>query len=581
MKHSPIYRQDLFPIGRFLYIDFLALICGMVGGAVTIWFLFFLKTMHGLIFGDPDLIAIHNLPWWRIVGPLLLAGLIAGYIARHMRYQRPFGVAGVVEGCALRNGHMPLKEGLLNALLHKSTLALGVSTGREGPAIHLSATLLTPLLMRLGINNHYHVLLIGCAVAGSIGASFHTALAGALFAWEVVIGRGRIQYILPLAIGGGGGLLLSYLIHGSGGLFYIPQLPDMQMTASFWIYPAMALFGASTGVIGGCFASFSTWIFSISQRKKTPIMVRTISGAIVLAGMTVLFPSLLGVGYGPIYLQLFTDISIGVLIAVFALKLLASSIALGTGLGGGVWTLCVIFGAVYGTICGALFDDVIAGVEGYEVLFMLVGMAGFITSILGAPLTGILFVIEHNGQFEIVLLCLIAVIFSAQTVSVVFAHSYYSETLSKGMGFEWTQTDNRNLFLKADDLIEPADSICGEQPISAAYKLLQNKDEQSVVFVTDYHDDRFIGVIGWQELSLCNLDEDRKCFEIMGIKRYALQYEDIQHHDLGQVWDLLEINPDPALPVVGDDGKIIGCIKRERILAAMQEKTHKNLGKTG
>ncbi len=565
-----MYKNQYFPIGRFLYIDLLALLCGMLGGGIAIWFLYIIKFFHGLIFGSQAFDLVNDFPWWRIILPLLLAGFVAGFISRFMRYKRPFGVAGVVETCALRNGHMPLKEGVLNALLHKITLSLGVSSGREGPAIHLASTILTPLLVKLRIDSHHHVLLMGCVAAGAIGASFNTALAGALFAWEVIVGRGRVQYILPLTIGGGGGLLLSYLFYGSEGLFYIPDFPALDMISSYWIYPAMAIFGVSTGVIGGCFVSLSTWIYDFLQSKNFPVMARTMLGATTLALVAVSFPYVLGVGYHNIYLQLFAEISVGAVVIILAVKLLASVITTSCGLGGGVWTLCLIFGGIYGTIGGHLFDSLTTSAVDHQALFMVVGMAGFITSILGAPITGILFVIEHNGQFEIVFACLIAVIFAAQTISIFFPHSFYSETLTREMGGGWMQSRDPKFQLAVHDLIEPADSICGEEKVDLAYKLLEDKDEQSILFVTDYHDERFIGVIGWQELSRYHHGEDKVCFDIMGIKRSALQVNDLQ-----QVWELLNTNPDPALPVVDEGGKIIGCIKRTKILRAMRAQVKK------
>ena len=567
-----MYKNQYLPFGRFLYIDFLALLSGIFGGAIAIWFLYIIKVAHGLIFGSDTLAIAENFEWWRIVLPLLLAGLLAGVVAGYMRYKRPFGVAGVVEACALRNGHLSLKEGLLNGLLHKMTLCLGASSGREGPAIHLAVSLLTPLLIKLRVSSHYHVLLVGCVVAGAIGASFNTALAGALFAWEVVVGRGgRVHYVLPLTIGGGGGLLLSYLIYGEQGAFYIPQLLHNDMISTAWVYPAMILFGISIGLIGGCFVTLTTWIYEFTERKKISALYRTMIGGVLLALIAVNYPFVLGVGYDNIYLQLFGNPAVLTIIAIFAIKLLASVTTIGFGLGGGVWTLCLIFGGIYGTISGNIFDNLLHSDTNHQLLFMVVGMAGFIASILGAPLTGILFVIEHNGQFEIVFATLLAVVFTTQTVSVVFSNSFYSQTLRQAMGGNWWKVRRNQYQFELSDLIEPATTIDGQQHLSEAYKLLagKDKDEQSILFVTDdEHDSRFIGIIGWQHLSRYQPDENKSCFDVMGINRNALPSD-----DLSQIWELLELNTDPALPVVDVNGKITGCIKRVKILQAMQTHT--------
>ena len=567
-----MHKNQYLPFGRFLYIDFLALLSGMFGGAIAVWFLYIIRLGHQLIFGSETLALAQDFAWWRIASPLLLAGLLAGVIAGYMRYRRPFGVAGVVEACALRNGHLSLKEGLLNGLLHKFTLCLGASSGREGPAIHFAVALLTPLLIKLRVSSHYHVLLVGCVVAGAIGASFNTALAGALFAWEVVIGRGgRVHYVLPLTIGGGGGLLLSYLIYGEQGAFYIPQFLHYDMITTHWIYPAMIIFGISIGLIGGCFVAVSTWIYEFTERKKISALYRTMIGGVLLSLLAVNYPYVLGVGYDNIYLQLFGNPALLTVIAIFAIKLLASATTIGFGLGGGVWTLCLIFGGIYGTIGGNIFDNLFQSDINHQVLFMVVGMAGFITSILGAPLTGILFVIEHNGQFEIVFATLLAVIFTTQTVSVVFSNSFYSQTLIQAMGGNWWQVKRNQYQFELSDLVEPALRINGQENISQAYKLLEDKDEQSILFVTDEHDNRFIGIIGWQHLSRYHGSGNKSCFEVMGVNRNALPED-----DLSRIWELLENNADSALAVVDANGRVIGCIKRAKILQAMRTQMVKN-----
>ncbi len=557
-----------FPLGQYLYVDLLALFCGFVGGASAIIFLAFIKWGHHWIFGDVAFQAVQSYPWWRIVVPLLLAGLIAGLLSHFLRYRRPLGVVGVVEACALRNGRMSLKEGLLTALLHNVNLALGISAGREGPAIHFAATLISSILYKLRVHERYYTMLLGCVAAGAIGASFNTALAGAFFAWEVIVGRsGRLSMILPLTIAGGGGLLLSYLLYGDVGLFYIPKV---QLTSD-WVYPAMVVMGIVAGLLSWLFINATNALYYWHQSNHHPILMRTLLGAILLSIIAVYFPQILGVGYQAIYVNLFGAWSIGFILVVFFAKFTASIITLGAGLGGGVWTLAVILGASFGAIASAVFQSLLPSFLDNHTLFIVVGISTFIAAILGSPLTALLFVIEHNGSFDVVLAVLLAVVFARQISSWLFSHSFYSQTLIGEESAGWIYQTALKIPIDLEDIIRPAKIIYGHQPAVQGIARL-GEHSGDMIFVVD-QEKRFIGVMGWCEAARSRFDAKASCYDIMATERMALQRDSQE-----QVWEIIEINSDPAFAVVDKNFCVEGYVEREDIMKYIQKYAQKSNG---
>ena len=114
--------------------------------------------------------------------------------------RRAMGVADVIEAMALRNGRMRFRNGLSAAFVSVVSLGIGASTGREGPMVHLGASIAGGVTRRLGLSPHLARALLGCGVAASVAASFNAPIAGAFFALEVIIGHYALSAFAPLSL---------------------------------------------------------------------------------------------------------------------------------------------------------------------------------------------------------------------------------------------------------------------------------------------------------------------------------------------------------------------------------------------
>jgi len=125
---------------------------------------------------------IADMPGWQVVLVPTAGGLLVGLMVHYlMPGRRNRGVADVMEAVALRSGSITLREGLGAAAVSAVTIGVGASVGREGPVVHLGATLSSFVATRLRLSRSQAVTLLGCGVASAVASSFNAPIAGVFF----------------------------------------------------------------------------------------------------------------------------------------------------------------------------------------------------------------------------------------------------------------------------------------------------------------------------------------------------------------------------------------------------------------
>ena len=203
------YLRVLISLRRLLRNDHLVLSAlglaiGALTGAAIIGFRELISFIQNILFqSNSERLFQHaqDLPWWQIILVPAGAGLIVGIIIhRFMPNQRPQGVADVIEANALRGGRMSAKAGIGAAITSAISIGAGASVGREGPAVHIGASLSAWIGQRLHLTRALRRTLLGCGVGAAVAASFNAPIAGALFASEVVVGHYALKAFAPIVI---------------------------------------------------------------------------------------------------------------------------------------------------------------------------------------------------------------------------------------------------------------------------------------------------------------------------------------------------------------------------------------------
>ena len=184
-----VYRDRIAPNVRRMLDDrqpiiwLLAAIIGMVVGYGVLGFRMAIGLVQYIWLGHPGEEVVASLaagkPWWLILLAPTLGGLAVGLFIKYaLPKRRAEGVADVIEAKAIGGAKIDFLHGLGSALVSAVSLGSGASAGREGPAVHLGATLAS------GIERHFNLppaarrTLLGCGVAAAVSASFNAPIAG-------------------------------------------------------------------------------------------------------------------------------------------------------------------------------------------------------------------------------------------------------------------------------------------------------------------------------------------------------------------------------------------------------------------
>lgn len=384
---------------------------------------------------------------WVILLPAL-GGLIGGLIlTRAAPEARGSGIPNVMEALILHGGRIRARVAPLKLLLTALTVGSGGSAGREGPVVHIGASIGSTLSGLLRLSTHRTRNLVACGAAAGIAASFNAPIAGVAFAIEELGGELGVSMLGNVVIAAVSASMISRSLLHNAESFAIPtyQLGDPVLILGY------ALLGVVTGLWGVLYIKVFYGISDFFDAlRRLPAWVKPAVGGLCVGLISFLYPLALaatgmdadlarlgtpvadfiphiaGVGFDLVEIALRTPLPWLLLLSLLALKLIATSITLGSGAAGGVFAPALFMGAMLGGLFGQigafLFPQ--AGIQ--PGAFALAGMAGVLTGAVRAPLTSILIVFEMTNDYAFVLPLMATTIVSALVGQAVHTESMYS-----------------------------------------------------------------------------------------------------------------------------------------------------------
>lgn len=373
--------------------------------------------------------AVAAQPWWRVVLPPAVGGLAIGlFVWRFMPGGRPQGVAQVIESSALNGGQMSLRTGLKAALVSAASIGSGASVGREGPVVHLCATMGSHLARRLHLGRRLTRTLLGCGVAAGVAASFNAPIAGVFFSLEVVVGHYALSAFSPVVIAAVAGTIVSRMAYGDYPAFI---LQENHQIVSFWEFPAFALLGLTSAIVAIIFMRSVFLSEELFERSKVPRWLRPSLAGLVVGVIALWFPQVLGVGYEATDAALREIYGLEFLLGLLVLKTAATAICLGAGFGGGFFSPSLFLGAMlggaFGIIAAGVFPDLASGHGAYTII----GMGAVAGAVLGAPISTILIVFELTGDYALTIALMVATALASIVTQQFYSQSVFLEQLER------------------------------------------------------------------------------------------------------------------------------------------------------
>jgi CIC family chloride channel protein len=371
------------------------------------------------------------------VGGLIFAPIIF-FVSREAKGEGP---PEVMEAVALKGGRIRKRVMPLKVLVSSLCIGSGGSVGREGPIVQIGSSAGSSIGQWFHLSEEWTRTLVLCGAAGGISATFNAPLAGIVFALEVIAGRfisPRFGYIVISSVAADVIARIFLFSPAHPTSFVVPQYNIV----SYWELLPYALLGIITALVAVFFMRFFYKVEDLIARVRIPEYFKPAIAGLIIGLIGLYYPQIFGVGYGTHYgpggvlvtfgavdQALAGEIGLATLLVIFVLKMLATSLTLGSGGSGGIFAPSLFIGAMLGGAFGFgvhhFYPDITASSGAYA----LVGMGAFFAVMVRGPITSIIILFEITLDYALILPLMTAVVIGTIIARLFTPESIYTMRL--------------------------------------------------------------------------------------------------------------------------------------------------------
>ena len=403
----------------------LAAIVGCAAGLATLAQSWLAHGMQAIIYGltITRLSALASIEHpWRLIA-LPIGGLVVvalGRLGSRWGTRRGGAPVDVVEANALHGGRIPVTDNLLIAAQTIVSNGCGASVGLEAAYAQMGGGIASWLGQRLHLRRADLRRLVGAGAGAGVGAAFGTPLAGAFYAFEIVIGSYSIAEVAPIiAASLAGVLVLRWL--GTEPYLIVFTSNESRSLADYGAAVALGVICAGLGI---GMMRLVTWTEQAMQAVARDSAWRTALGGALLIPIALVSPQALSAGHGALHLDLVSRPTVTFLLIILALKILASVVSLASGFRGGLFFASLFIGSLAGQAFAQALDLAGLGQIFDPADFALVGMSAMCVSVVGGPMTLALLTLETTHDFALMGVVLTAALISSAVTREAFGYSF-------------------------------------------------------------------------------------------------------------------------------------------------------------
>ena len=454
-----------------------------------------LSLLHWLLFATPFAGHIsageYGAPW-RLLAVPVAGGLVYGWVAVVMRRRREREVVDPIEANALHGGRMSLTDSLGLTAMTLISVGVGGSVGMEAAYTQSGSGLASKVGRIFRLRRAELRTLVGCGAAAAIAAAFNAPLAGAFYAFELIIGTYEINALAPVAAAALSATLVSRELFGGEPIFSVPAVATLT-SADYVAFAAVGLLSALVGIAAMRGVGF---VEAALRRLNVPRGLRPALGGLVLAGIAVSYPQVLGSGHGAVQLTVSEAFPLPLLGGLLLAKLAGSAVSVGSGFRGGMFSSSLFLGSLLGALVGGGAALLWPALSTTVVPFALVGMGATGAAIVGAPITMVLLVLELTGNFPVTLGVMMAVLVASVVVRQAFGYSFSTwrfhlrgVRLRGAYDIGWVRDMTVGRLMRRDPTLVAADTPVGDvrrsYPVGSTKRLFVVDKEGSYLGVID------------------------------------------------------------------------------------------------
>lgn len=488
------------------------------------------------------------------------------------------GISNILFEIAKKASFVQKDKMFSHVLTSAITVGFGGSAGLEAPIVVTGSAVGSNVGRAMKFSYKERTLMLASGAAAGIAAVFNAPITGVLFAIEVLLVEATVKEFIPIIISAVAGALCSKIVLGEDILFIF----KLREAFNYHNVPYYILLGIFSGFIALYYAKMTHYIDSIFSKFKKHIYAKAFVGGTVLALMILLFPSLFGEGYQSIKLmasgnsseifhnsivsnllsnEWFFIIFVGLLALI---KVIATSVTLGSGGNGGNFAPSLFVGAYFGFFFSRLINKLqIASLP--ESNFILVGMAGILSGVFYAPFTGIFLIAEITGGYELIIPLMIVSAFSFLICKHFEPYSMDNKKLAeKGRILTDDKDSNVLTLLKTSRIIEDDILIIEVRQHLGDLVELIKKSHRNIYAVVN---------ISGQLVGIIELDDVREImfkpelYHIVTVKHLMKNPKAVIHadEDMKNVMRKFDYSNSWNLPIIDEDGLYIGFVSKANI----------------
>ncbi len=416
------------PAERVLSVPALCLVAlsiGVVAAIGAVIFRYMISFVHNLFFSgtinfhyDANLFEAES-PWG--VGIILapvIGGLIVVWLVKTFAPEaKGHGVPEVMYAVYHNKGDVRGVVAIVKSMASAISIGSGASVGREGPIIQIGASFGSTIARKLNLPAWQKITMLAAGAGAGIAATFNTPLGGVLFAVELLLPEVSGRTFLPVVVATATATYLGRIAFGLDPAFDVPlSALDPEAPVNVPELLLFAVLGLLCGVASWAFVRFLAWAEDLFPKLPGGPYVQNIIGMTLVGLLGYGFMvytghyHVMGVGYASIQAIVSgADYSVLLLVALLAGKLLATSISLGAGASGGVFSPSLFIGATLGGALGGFADWLFPG-QGFSVAaFAVVGMGALVGGATGASMTAIVMIFEMTRDYNVIVPLVLAV----------------------------------------------------------------------------------------------------------------------------------------------------------------------------
>lgn len=427
---------------------FLSVLIGVIGGLSAVAFRLLIEIVFRLTFEIPH--SVFNIPYWvlLLIVPAL-GGVAVGFITQNVSNEaKGHGIPEIVDAVSMKRANIDFKVPVAKMIASAITLGVGGSAGREGPIAQISGGFGSNLGRFFHLTTDEKRDLILSGVAAGISATFNTPLGGVLFALEVIRRDKKAPSLISLIVSSVIGSTIGIIFLGRSPSFKFPTNLSFQNVSNV---PIFILLGLIIGVFSVVWIKGFYFIEDLFEKIKLPDYFVAGLGAFLVGFIQLFllvsnfyrdidknFPLLfwlpldkLGPDLGidaisAIDMAFNRQMILEVAIVLLILSFFATSITLGSGGSGGIFTPTLFLGVMMGTIFGLVLEPY----TGIDVAVMAVlGMAAFFAGSARAPFTAIIMTAEMVGDYLLIIPLMFVVSSSWIISSIIYKRDIFIEKL--------------------------------------------------------------------------------------------------------------------------------------------------------